>query len=302
MDRLASWLRLGAAVVCFMPDDPGGGAGGDTSSGGGGPDTMQGGGGVAWKEPDGLPDSFKGVKSADELVGKMLPAYVDLDKRFTGARETIAKLPAAAKTAEEYEFAPTDKTKAYFPADKDGKIADPFLPIAREVALKNGIPKAAFPAFINGIYEAAIEKGLLGAPYSETAEITSYKTAMGVDDKTAGTHLTEALGFAEGLFKQLKGIPEAVKADAEAALLALTDTAGGNIVLRALQGRLADSGIRIAGQTTPQGALTREDLKTLSSDPRIDPKNRHHPDADKRFDEALRKRYDEGYKALGNSA
>jgi hypothetical protein len=64
---------------------------------------------------DGLPDSFKGVKSADELVGKMLPAYVDLDKRFTGARETIAKLPAAAKTADEYKFAPTDKTKAYFP-------------------------------------------------------------------------------------------------------------------------------------------------------------------------------------------
>ena len=44
--------------------------------------------------------------------------------------------------------------------------------------------------------------------------------------------------------------------------------------------------------------MTAEDLKKLDGDPRIDPRNRDHQDPAKRFDESLRKQYDEAYTRL----
>ncbi len=80
-----------------------------------------------------------------------------------------------------------------------------------------------------------------------------------------------------------------------ATLLDLTNTAAGNFLLQGLSGRLQENGIRISGEGGQQGALTKDDLKKLDSDPRIDPRNREHPDRDKRYDEDLRRRYDAAY-------
>ena len=41
--------------------------------------------------------------------------------------------------------------------------------------------------------------------------------------------------------------------------------------------------------------MVKSDLKKLDSYQRIDPRNREHPDRDKRYDEDLRKRYDAAY-------
>jgi hypothetical protein len=125
---------------------------------------------------------------------------------------------------------------------------------------------------------------------------------MGLDDKTAGTHLTEDARLCRGAVQAAQGRARGGKADVEAALLALTDTAGGNIVLRFLQGRLADSGIRIAGQTTPQGALTREDLKTLSATRASIRRTGTTPMPTSATTRRCASATTKGYKALGNSA
>lgn len=300
--------------VCWAPNDgagggsggAGGGAGGgalaaaaEKAAGGdqgtqGGQGGQQGQQSQDWAAPEGFPEEFKG-KDAGESLSKLLGGYQDLNKKYTGAREAIAKMPAAPKSADEYQFVPSEKVKAYFPEGKPNPIMD----LAREAAFKNGVPATAYAPFINSLYEAAIDKGVLAPPFDERAEINTFKTALGLDDKGAAQGLKDMVGFAEGLSKQLTDVPQAQKADVEAALMALTDTAAGNLLLRSIQQRLNTAGIRIAGEgALASGALTKEDLKTMSADPRIDPANRHHADPDKRYDENLRKRYDDAYKTL----
>ncbi|WFE91738.1 hypothetical protein K1718_10365 [Roseibium porphyridii] len=84
-----------------------------------------------------------------------------------------------------------------------------------------------------------------------------------------------------------------MKADVQALLVSLTDTAAGYFLLQGLSGRLNENGIRVSGEGGSQGQLTDDDVKKLHADPRIDPRNRSHPDPDKRYDPELRKRYDE---------
>jgi hypothetical protein len=83
-----------------------------------------------------------------------------------------------------------------------------------------------------------------------------------------------------------------MKEEVQATLVALTDTAAGNFLLQGLSARLQENGIRIGGEGGGEGVLTRDDLKILDDDPRIDPRNRDNPDKDQRYGEDLRKRYD----------
>lgn len=268
------WQRL------FNSEGGGGGGGGGNESG-------------AWSPPQGLPSEFAGA-SADETLGKLLGGYTDLNTRFGGMREKLSKMPSAPEKPDMYSFEPGDNLKPFF-----GDLAkDPAFASARTAAHKHGLSQEQFAGFISDVYSPLVEQGVLSAPFDPAGELKTFSSATGLDNKGTQEALVANETFAKGLSAQLKDVPEALKNDVNGMLMALTDTAAGNVLLRALSGRLAENGIRISGDGGPQGALTAEDLKKLDTDPRIDPRNRDHKDPNQRFDESLRKQYDEAYARL----
>ncbi|ASY69381.1 hypothetical protein [Sinorhizobium fredii] len=274
----------------FNAADAGGGTG-DGGAGNGG--TGDGGGNGGWAPPQGLPAEFAG-SSADEALSKLIGGYSDLNTRFGGLREKLSKMPAAPEKPDMYTFEPGDNLKPFF-----GDFAqNPAFSSAREAAHKHGLSQEQFAGFISDVYSPLVEQGVLEAPFDPVKEIKGFQTATGLDTKGAQEALIAAETFAKGLTGQLKDVPEALKADVEAHLMSLTDTAAGNVLLRALAGRLGENGIRISGDPGGQGQLTAADLAKLDADPRIDPRNRDHKDPGQRFDPDLRKRYDDAYARL----
>ncbi len=272
------------ALNRFMPvfntADTSGGNGGNTNGG-------------TWAPPQGLPTEFAGA-SADETLGKLLGGYTDLNTRFGGMRDKLATLPKAPEKADLYTFDPGDKLKPYF-----GDFANnPAFASARTAAHKFGLSQDQFAGFISEVYSPLVDQGVLAAPFDPAGEVRGFQEAYGFDAKGAQEALIGAEAFAKGLVGQLKDVPEKLKPDVEAHLMSLTDTAAGNVLLRALSGRLAENGIRITGDGGGQGELTAADLKKLDTDPRIDPRNRDHKDPNQRYDEGLRKQYDTAYARL----
>lgn len=263
---------------------PDGGAGGDGG-------TVGGDGG--WTAPAGVPEQFRGA-TADETLGKLLGGFSEVSGRAEGLRTKLAGLPKAPDKPDLYTYEPSDRLKPYF-----GDIGEnPVFAQARNAFHKHGASQEMFSGIIEDLYGPLVEQGLIAAPFDPKVELKAFATELGLDPAGATKALTDTDAFAKGLLSQLKDIPEKLKPEVEAQLLGLTDTAAGNILLRALSGRLAENGIRIGGEGNVAGALTAEDLKKLDADPRIDPSNRNHPDVNKRFDETLRKRYDEAYQRL----
>ena len=252
-----------------------------------------GGSGDGWSAPQGLPSEFAG-SNADETLGKLLGGYTDLNTRFGGMRDKLSKMPAAPEKADMYAFEPGDNLKPYF-----GDLSqDPVFASARSAAHKHGLSQDQFSGFISDLYSPLVEQGVLARPFDPGAELKSFQTATGMDARSTQEALVASETFAKGLINQLKDVPDTLKNDVNAMLLGMTDTAAGNVLLRALSGRLSENGIRVEGQGGAEGALTADDLKKLDTDPRIDPRNRDHTDPNQRYDESLRKRYDEGYNRL----
>jgi hypothetical protein len=279
----------------YLPvfDIEGGGGG---SGGGGEPGTGGGadpGAGGVWSPPQGLPAEYAGG-NADETLGKLLGGFTDLNTRFGGLREKLAKMPSAPEKPDMYTFEPGDNLKPFF-----GDLTkNPAFASAREAAHKHGLSQEQFAGFIADVYSPLAEQGVLAQPFDPVNEIKGFQTATGLDAKGTQEALIAAETFAKGLTGQLKDVPDALKADVEAHLMSLTDTAAGNVLLRALAGRLGENGIRVSGAPGGQGELTAADLAKLDADPRIDPRNREHADPNKRFDPDLRKRYDDAYARL----
>lgn len=275
----------------FRPVFEGEGTGSGTGTGGNQD------GGSSWAPPEGFPADFAGA-DANETLGKLFGGYTDLNKRFEGMREKVAKMPSAPEKADLYTFEPGDNLKPFF-----GDVAtNPAFASARAAAHKHGLSQDQFSGFIADVYSPLAEQGILSAPFDPLAEIKTFQTVNGMDAKATQESLVATETFAKGLTSQLKDVPEAIKTDVEAMLMGMTDTAAGNVLLRALSGRLAENGIRIAGEGGQQGALTEADLKKLTADPRIDPRNAEHADLTKRYDPELRKRYDAGYARLHPSS
>uniref|UniRef100_UPI003BA946E6 hypothetical protein n=1 Tax=Stappia sp. TaxID=1870903 RepID=UPI003BA946E6 len=272
------------------PEGGGGGlagaASGEGEREGGGPEPA--GGGQPWTPPEGVPSEYLGG-SADETLAKLLPAFTDVSKRADGLREKLSKMPAAPGDPSEYSFTPDEKLAPYF-GDFD---KSPAWEHARAAAQAAGLSNEQLQSFISGVYGPMVDGGLLNPPYNPQSEIKSFQSSLGLDDKGTQQALVDAEAFAKGITGQLKGIPEAARTEVDALLLSLTDTSAGNLLLRALSGRLAENGIRVAGGSVAQGELTDADIRKLHSDPRIDPRNRDHSDPNKRFDPDLRRRYDE---------
>ncbi|MHA7968985.1 hypothetical protein [Rhizobium sp. CAU 1783] len=275
-------------------DEGGLGGGGDagTPDPNGGTGGAQGGDGPSWKAPDGIPPELIGG-TADETLTKLVGAYSDLDKRASGLREKLSKLPSAPAKPDEYAFAPGDDLKDYF-----GDLTkDPVFNQAKQAAHKYGMSQEQFAGFINETFGPLAKEGLLIKPYDPQTEVKGYMTATGLDAKAATAALDANLVFAKGISEQLQ-LPETLKADAQAQLIAMTDTAVGNALLSAISARFNDIGIRVGGEGGAAGELTEADLRKLDVDPRIDPRNRGHKDPNQRYDEALRTRYDAAYQKL----
>lgn len=246
--------------------------------------------GGGWTPPETLPADFRGA-DAQESLGKLMTGYNDLNTRFDGLRTKLATMPKAPDTADAYAYQPDDKLKPFF-ADFDKSEV---WGLARQAAHKAGMTQEQLSQMISGVYGPMAEKGLLPMPFDPKRELDTFMAETRLDRAAAAQTLEGNLAFAKGLSAQLQGIPDKLKPGVEAALLSLTDTAEGNALIMALSQRLSASGFRVAGDGAGQGALTEGDLKRLDGDPRIDPSNRDHPDAARRFDPDLRKRYDEAY-------
>jgi hypothetical protein len=240
-----------------------------------------------WTPPAGIPADYLG-STADETLARLLPAFTEAQSRAEGLRQKLSTLPKAPDTVDGYTFEPDDKLKPYFSDLSQNKAWD----FARAAAKEVGLSPEQLQKFVGGVYGPMVDAGLLAPPYDPQTEVQTFQTSMGLDRTQTVAALKEAEAFASGLAGQLKGVPEAMRPDVNAMLASLTDTAAGNALLRALSARLAENGIRIAGQggTT---ALTDADVQKLHSDPRIDPRNRDHADPNRRFDPDLRARYDE---------
>lgn len=241
-----------------------------------------------WTPPEGIPAEFVG-SSADETLAKLLPAYTETHSRAEGLRTKVAQMPTRPDTSDAYTFDPGDKLKPWF-----GDLnSDPIWGHTRKAAHEAGLSQDQLQKFVSGVYGPMVDEGLLATPYDPATELKTFMSESGLDQNGVEQALLNNEAFAKGLSSQLKGVSENMKPEIQALLVSLSDTAAGNVLLRALSGRLAENGIRISGESGGNGVLTAEDVKKLHTDPRIDPRNRNHSDPDKRFDEDLRKRYDE---------
>lgn len=281
----------------WNPPDDGGGGGSDAAAAAAAAAAA---GGGAWKAPEGLPPELLG-KDAAETLGKLMPVFTETTTRANGLRDKLATLPKAPEKPEAYPFAPSDKLKPFFQGDL---TQNPVLNQAKAAFHKAGVGEKQFQSIVEEIYTPLIEAGVLAAPYDPQAEIRAFRDGYGLDETAAKAAMTEADTFSKGLVGQLQGIPEPLKKAAEAEFKIFSETAGGMAVLRALKARLGDSGIRIPDESTggsQGGPLTREQLKEMAKDPRIDPANKNSQDPAKKYDPELRKRYDAGYAAAAAS-
>jgi hypothetical protein len=229
-----------ARLLLSAPEGGGGAAdGGNQNSGndGGG-----GGGGAApqnWDFSD-LPEGLRGKDNAD-TYGKVKGEYFNLRNK--------AAAFAPPRDAKEYKFEPGEKIKPYF-----AKADDPLMGLARETAHKLGMPDAHFGPFINGLFEAAIEKGMLPPAFDPAAEVEAIGQMVapgktGAELKTAvQAALTEAEAFAPALADSLK-----LSDGGKKLLVSLANERGGVELLRALKGAGKEFGLQLGGQQQPQG-------------------------------------------------
>lgn len=277
---------------------PGGGEGG---SPGGAPSGAPDGAPAGAQPPGGQPPGAApgaGAPAADPYWRDFLPADIKADKpeerfdRLANAwksqRDQIAARPVAPKAATEYAFEPSEKAKPYFQGE-----ADPLLDIAREAALQVGLPKDAFGKFVNTIYDAAVDKGLLAAPYDPVAEgrKIAERIAPGrqwPEAKAEVARLVADMGsFADTLGDQLK-----LGDGAKSILKSLADEASGIELLQALSGSF-DKAPAFGGNGQPAGAggWTKESLDRAVADPRYHP---HSP----QYDQEFRAKVDAGFRQV----
>lgn len=242
--------------------------------------------------PDDFPDDFRTDDPA-EAITKLMGGYNEATQRVDGLREKLSKNGTPPESVDAYNYEPDEGLKTFFPDLGDDKI----FSAAKEAALKHSIPAETFNGFVGELFKTAAENDLLVAPIDKMAEVKAYGEAT----KLAGEELAKDFenneSFARGLASQLKGISDEHKPAVEAALMMLSDTAPGQLALRALQSRMNDAGIRVSGEgTNTDGELTKEDLVALDGDPRIDPANKLSTNPETRYDPVLREKYQAAYK------
>ncbi len=212
-----------------------------------------------WKLPDGLPDKFK-VEDRAEFENRLLGDWKRLEAE-------VRNRPQAPKSVDEYKYTPSEKV-APFVGDLS---ADPIFGVAREAALKAGLPADQFSAFLGGLYETLADKGALPKAFDAHAERLAF---LGPDarGKSAEAVLDMTRPFvqrAEATVQQI--VAQAKLGPAEAAELShLLGSASGLRTALALADLIRAPGLQPGGGAPASGALSRADLKARVADPRND--------------------------------
>lgn len=233
---------------------------------------------------DGAAQLYRPQGLADHLVGKDDRETIDkLYRAYEPLRQKMAQFEPA-KSAADLKFEPNEQLKPYF-----GKADDPALKIARDAWVKGGGTAQSFQPVIENLYGAMIEAKLLPPPFDPKAELAAFAKASNLADAAAvNAAVTDLTSFADTMAAQLK-LPEAVKGELDM----LTDSAAGLQLLSAIRTAFKEKGLEFGGgQTTVGGNWTREQLRQMQSDERLDPNS-------KKYDPALRAQVDEAYKRLG---
>jgi len=253
----------------------------------------------AWTPPEFVPEAFR-KGSAEETLAELAKGYTETEKRAEGLRTKLAGMEKTAppKEASEYTFEPSEALKPFFP---EGELTGKMLDAAKQAAHSVGIPSDKFGEFVENFHKPLIEAGLIPAPINPTQELANVGKVLGVEGQALSEQVTAIDQFTQSLANRIKlpdGTPPEVEANARFQIQMLAETGPGLLAAKALMDMMTQAGTVPAGGGAPGGAMTAEDLKTMSSDPRIDPANRDHRDASRRFDPALRKRYDENFMRL----
>jgi len=232
----------------------------------------------AWAKPDWLPDHLAG-KTADEALDKTF-------KALDGFRQKAATRGEVPKDVAGYTYTPPDDLKAYF-KEKD----DPVLGVLSGISHKLGLSKGEYEAIVGGTVGELVKAGVIPAAFDPKAEFAKIGKGLNLPDTAEGKAslakvVTETVAFADQLGTQL-GLGDGPKA----MLAALADTGDGLLALNAIRGRLGTRGPQIEGAQVGANATSKEDLRAMASDPRIDPNS-------PKFDQRVRKQYDEDYRRI----
>ncbi|MFZ1963866.1 MAG: hypothetical protein WAU78_10470, partial [Roseiarcus sp.] len=220
----------------------------------------------AWKAPDYLPEHLR-----DADVAK---TFDKVAADWKAQRDRLAQAPQPPKTIDEYKLpAFSEKVTPYLAGDL---AKDPVFAVAREAALKAGVPAAQFTGFVGGLYEAMAAGGLLPKPHDPAAErdtLVGERARLMTDAQKSDVirpMLTPLISFLDGLKSQ-----NAIDAAGYAQLGALLDTASGVRALTKLvelAGKGASPGLNPGGAPGEAGGqVSHADLKARQRDARNDP-------------------------------
>ena len=224
------------------------------------PGSLDGSGG--WKAPDFLPEHLRG-KDVNETFDKVTGDWKALRDRF-------AQIPQPGKDVADYAYQPSDKAAPFL-----GDISkDPAFEVARQAALKAGLPPKAFSEFVGTFYDALAETGALPKPYNANAERDAL---VGPDarfmsdqqkDEIIAPLLKQGVGLLDGLLRSGE-----ISKDGYATLGKLLDTAEGAKTLAAIAKKIGAGpagGMNLGGDPGARG-LTAESVRAMQKDPRANP-------------------------------
>ncbi|WP_057464472.1 hypothetical protein [Pseudovibrio sp. POLY-S9] len=225
--------------------------------------------------PEGLPEHFLGESDKD-TIDKVYGAYKGLRSEDK---------PQAPEDPSGYTFEPNETLAPYF----ENPTEDPVFKAATAAAHKAGMTNDQFGSLLDETFTELVKTGQIEPPYNPEAELKKTGELLGLSDsKEVSQVVVDNEAFAKNLAAQMK-LPEPAAEFVES----LTDLAGGNAFLHGISQLLSSRGITISESDggRSNGSLTKEDLKKLDSDDRIDPNS-------PKYDPKLRAEYDEGYKRL----
>lgn len=259
------------------------GTGGTGGTGGSGTSGTSGESGGAFNadtfyQQHGVPDGMKG-KSWEEASAKLYEGY-------KSTRDQLSQL-APPKEPKDYGFTADPKIAPFF---KSGD--DPLMNVARETAHKLGISDKHFGAFLNGVFTAGVDKGIIPPPFNPAAEIEAIGKMVapgksGADLKTAvEAALQEASAFAPAFADAAKFSPAA-----KSLLVSLADEAGGIELIRFLKDKSGEFGVKLGGEGQNAGGYSKADYDRDVADPRYSPRS-------EKYDKAWRESIDARARAL----
>jgi hypothetical protein len=228
-----------------------------------------------WKAPDFLPEHLRGKDMAE--------TFEKVTGDWKAFRDRFAQVPQPGKDVAEYQFQPSEKAAPYL-----GDLSkDPVFDVARQAALKAGLPPKAFSDFVGTLYDTLAEGGQLPKPYNLASERDAL---VGPDarfmsdaqkDEIIKPILTQGVAFLEGLKRE-----GAISDAGFAQLGAMLDTAEGAKTLAAIAKRIGSpqpGGVAMGGDPAARG-LTPESVRAMQKDPRANPNSASY---DPKFRDAM---------------